>query len=174
MFRQKGTLHNNYVTTQSERSKTGENSKIMKFSTISLNSHENSNGIGITIPIFQKKNLRAQRGDMNSLRSLREQATKPELNAWTHFWISLGVRACQGRGRGRQPGFRETSLGQVAHQGQTTLAWLTPKIRVFCNCIFADPTSRNNKRKTGFPTGLVVKTLSSWCRGPGFDPWSGN
>ena len=52
----------------------------MKFSTISLNSHKNSNGIGITIPIFQK-NLRAQKGDMNSLRSLREQATKPELNA---------------------------------------------------------------------------------------------
>ena len=24
MFRQKGTLHNNYLTTQSERSKTGE------------------------------------------------------------------------------------------------------------------------------------------------------
>lgn len=56
-------------------------SKFMKFSTISLNSHKNSNGVSITIPIFQKKNLRAQRGDVNSPRSLREQATKPELNA---------------------------------------------------------------------------------------------
>ena len=29
--------------------------------------------------------------------------------------------------------------------------------------------------KTGeFPGGPVVKTLHSQCRGPGFDPWSGN
>ena len=26
----------------------------------------------------------------------------------------------------------------------------------------------------GFPGGPVVKTLHSQCRGPGFDPWSGN
>ena len=25
-----------------------------------------------------------------------------------------------------------------------------------------------------FPGGTVVKTLRSQCRGPGFDPWSGN
>ena len=25
-----------------------------------------------------------------------------------------------------------------------------------------------------FPGGAVVKTLRSQCRGPGFDPWSGN
>ena len=25
-----------------------------------------------------------------------------------------------------------------------------------------------------FPGGAVVKTLCSQCRGPGFDPWSGN
>ena len=25
-----------------------------------------------------------------------------------------------------------------------------------------------------FPGGAVVKTLSSQCRGPGFNPWSGN
>ena len=25
-----------------------------------------------------------------------------------------------------------------------------------------------------FPGGPVVKTLCSQCRGPGFDPWSGN
>lgn len=60
-------------------------SEFMKFSTISLNSQENSNGIGITIPILQKKKLSAQRGDVNSLRSLRGQAMKPELGAWTHF-----------------------------------------------------------------------------------------
>ena len=26
----------------------------------------------------------------------------------------------------------------------------------------------------GLPGGSVAKTLSSQCRGPGFDPWSGN
>ena len=26
----------------------------------------------------------------------------------------------------------------------------------------------------GFPGDPVAETLSSWCRGPGFGPWSGN
>ena len=33
-------------------------------------------------------------------------------------------------------------------------------------------TQKGNTRD--FPGGAVVKTLSSRCRGPGFNPWSGN
>ena len=30
------------------------------------------------------------------------------------------------------------------------------------------------KNEGDLPDGLVVKTLHCQCRGPGFDPWSGN
>ena len=30
------------------------------------------------------------------------------------------------------------------------------------------------KKPRDFPAGTVVKTPCSQCRGPGFDPWSGN
>ena len=31
-----------------------------------------------------------------------------------------------------------------------------------------------NFKEWDFPGDAVVETLSSQCRGPGFDPWSGN
>ena len=33
---------------------------------------------------------------------------------------------------------------------------------------------RGKKEKRDFPGGPGVKTLGSQCRGPGFNPWSGN
>ena len=33
---------------------------------------------------------------------------------------------------------------------------------------------QNKKHQGDFPGGPVVKTLHSQCRGPGFNPWSGN
>lgn len=97
MFRQKGTL-SNYLTTEKEV-KLGRGkesiSEFMKFSTISLNSQENSNGIGITIPILQKKKLSAQRGDVNSLKV--SQGASYEARTWgldtfLNFPGSWGVR----------------------------------------------------------------------------------
>ena len=35
-------------------------------------------------------------------------------------------------------------------------------------------TSMINREMRDFPGGTGLKTLSSQCRGPGFDPWSGN
>ena len=37
-----------------------------------------------------------------------------------------------------------------------------------------NPESILKSRDRDFPDGPVAKTLSSQCRGPGFDPWSGN
>ena len=36
------------------------------------------------------------------------------------------------------------------------------------------PEIKKKKKKRAFSGGLVAKILSSQCRGPGFDPWSGN
>ena len=33
---------------------------------------------------------------------------------------------------------------------------------------------KKNKNQRDFPGGTVDKTLCSHCKGPGFDPWSGN
>ena len=33
---------------------------------------------------------------------------------------------------------------------------------------------KKNQTTCEFPGGPVVRTLHSHCRGPGFDPWSGN
>ena len=35
-------------------------------------------------------------------------------------------------------------------------------------------SEKTENRWEGFPGGPVAKTPSSQCRGPGFDPWSGN
>ena len=40
--------------------------------------------------------------------------------------------------------------------------------------ITLDKHYNNNSHLWDFPGGPVAKTLSSWCKEPRFDPWSGN
>ena len=51
--------------------------------------------------------------------------------------------------------------------------------QVHRNRVFKKVTLKKKKKKKkvmlrDFPGGPVAKTLRSQCRGPGFDPWSGN
>ena len=62
---------------------------------------------------------------------------------------------------------------QTELNGDNTYVLATKSICGFLNT--RKPGSQNWKGKhRDFPDCPVAKTLHSWCRGPEFDPWSGN
>ena len=72
--------------------------------------------------------------------------------------------------RGTEPVCRKCS---GAHA--TARAKPTTKITSAATKIQRSKKSINSKkRKRDFPGGPKTKTLHSQCRGPGFNPWSGN
>ena len=69
-------------------------------------------------------------------------------------------------------------LDGIAHTAEEASSYLKSNCDMLPLDLIGLVMMQNNKQKLqaiwDFPGGSVDKTLCSQCRGPGFDPWSGN